>query len=137
MHRYGSDLVLIESYTENNYTASLARRSLGPADRNNQKYWLGLASLDDLRTNTLEYAGGVLVSQYSGKFQKSNLLVEITFRLFYILNIILGFWSLSQPDPSSGECVDVTVTDEQQSWELQTCESLLPFLCRANACPTG
>jgi len=71
-YRYGSDLVLIESYTENNYTASLARRSLGPVDRNNQKYWLGLASLDDLRTNTLEYAGGVLVSQYSGKFQKSN-----------------------------------------------------------------
>jgi len=70
LYRYGSDLVLIESYTENNYTASLARRSLGPVDRNNQKYWLGLASLDDLRTNTLEYAGGVLVSQYSGKFQK-------------------------------------------------------------------
>ncbi|XP_050541159.1 sushi, von Willebrand factor type A, EGF and pentraxin domain-containing protein 1 [Daktulosphaira vitifoliae] len=112
-NRYGSDLVLIESYAENNYTASLARRSLSPADRNNQRYWLGLASLDDLRTNTLEYAGGVLVSQYS------------------------GFWSLSQPDPSSGECVDVTVTDDQQSWELQTCESLLPFLCRANACPTG
>lgn len=67
IYRYGSDLVLFDTYIKNNYTATLARRSLGPADRNNQKYWLGLASLDDLRTNTLEYAGGVLVSQYSGK----------------------------------------------------------------------
>lgn len=134
-YRYGSDLVLIESYTENNYTASLARRSLGPAQKNNQKYWLGLASLDDLRTNTLEYAGGVLVSQYSGKLKKFKLFIPIP-KLFEFSELT-GFWSLSQPDPSSGECVDVTVTDEQQSWELQTCESLLPFLCRANACPTG
>ncbi|XP_054265760.1 uncharacterized protein LOC128988471 [Macrosteles quadrilineatus] len=112
-NRYGSDLLLVESYAENNFTAKLAHKSLGPADRANQKYWLGLASLDDLNTNTLESAAGVLVSQYA------------------------GFWSLDQPDPSSGECVDVMLSDEQQSWELQTCESLLPFLCRANACPAG
>lgn len=86
VRRYGSDLVLIESYTENNYTATLARRSLGPADRNNQKYWLGLASLDDLRTNTLEYAGGVLVSQYSGKYPKSNArLIRYTKKIVEIL----------------------------------------------------
>lgn len=65
--RYGSDLLLVESYAENNFTAKLARRSLGPAERSNQKYWLGLASLDDLKTNTLESAGGVLLSQYAGK----------------------------------------------------------------------
>lgn len=130
--------MLIESYTENNYTASLAKRSLGPVDRNNQKYWLGLASLDDLRTNTLEYAGGVLVSQYSGKYRKSSSMINHDSKFSNDFSpTVSGFWSLSQPDPSSGECVDVTVTDDQQSWELQTCESLLPFLCRANACPTG
>ncbi|CAG2067393.1 unnamed protein product, partial [Timema podura] len=110
--RYGSDLVLVESYSENNYTAGLASRSMGPLERHNHHYWLGLASLDSLRTNTLESAAGVLVSQYA------------------------GFWSLSQPNPLAGECVNVQITDEHQSWELTTCESLLPFLCRASACPT-
>lgn len=64
--RYGSDLELVESFAENNYTAGLVTRSIGPADRNGQHYWLGLASLDDLRTNTLESAAGLLVSQYAG-----------------------------------------------------------------------
>ena len=50
----------------------------------------------------------------------------------------IGFWGSKQPNPRSGECVDVAITDEQhQSWELTTCESLLPFMCRANACPAG
>ncbi|XP_052128948.1 sushi, von Willebrand factor type A, EGF and pentraxin domain-containing protein 1 [Frankliniella occidentalis] len=112
--RYGSNLVLVESYAENNLTAGLATRNLGPAlGREAQQYWLGLASLDDLRTNTLESAAGLLVSQYA------------------------GFWALPQPDPSMGECVDATIEDEHQSWSLTTCESLLPFLCRAQACPTG
>lgn len=48
-----------------------------------------------------------------------------------------GFWDQTQPDPRSGECVDVTLMDNQQSWELTTCESLLPFLCRTAACPAG
>lgn len=65
--RYGSDLVLVESYAENNYTANFVTRNLGPAEKKGQNYWLGLTSLDDLRTNTLESAGGILVSQYSGK----------------------------------------------------------------------
>ncbi|XP_073992974.1 sushi, von Willebrand factor type A, EGF and pentraxin domain-containing protein uif isoform X1 [Rhodnius prolixus] len=112
-NRYGSDLVLVESYGENNFTANLAWRYLGPGERRIQHYWLGLASLDDLRTNTLESAAGILVSQYA------------------------GFWSMDQPDSGYGECVDVTLTDDRQSWELQTCESLLPFLCRASACPAG
>lgn len=59
--------MLVESYAENNFTAGLATKSLGPGDHNKQKYWLGLASLDDLRTNTLESAAGVLVSQYAGQ----------------------------------------------------------------------
>lgn len=48
-----------------------------------------------------------------------------------------GFWSLRQPDPLAGECVDVAVTEERQSWELTTCESLLPFMCKTQACPAG
>ncbi|KAJ9591926.1 hypothetical protein L9F63_001528, partial [Diploptera punctata] len=111
--RYGSDLVLVESYSENNFTSGLAIRNTGPADRNGPHYWLGLASLDDLRTNTLESAAGLLVSQYS------------------------GFWGQTQPDPREGECVDIVLMDNQQSWELTTCESLLPFICRTNACPAG
>ncbi|KAK6617037.1 hypothetical protein RUM44_005394 [Polyplax serrata] len=111
--RYGSELVLVESFSEDNFTTGIASKGLGPADRKGQHYWLGLASLDDLRTNTLESAGGLVVSQYA------------------------GFWSLNQPDPSKGECVDVGVSDDSQSWQLTTCESLLPFLCRSNACPEG
>ena len=67
LFRYGSDLVLVESYAENNFTAGLASKSLGPSDRHDQHYWLGLATLDDLRTNTLESAAGLLVSQYAGE----------------------------------------------------------------------
>ncbi|CAG9863735.1 unnamed protein product [Phyllotreta striolata] len=111
--RYGSELMAVESYSENNITATIATSSVPLERRGANHYWLGLASLDDLRTNTLESAAGALVSQYS------------------------GFWSLNQPDPESGECVDVIVTEESQSWELTTCESLQPFMCRAKACPTG
>ncbi|XP_055681349.1 sushi, von Willebrand factor type A, EGF and pentraxin domain-containing protein 1 isoform X2 [Lutzomyia longipalpis] len=108
--RYGAELVAIESYTENNVTQAIA--TIGELNRrSSDKYWLGLASLDDLRTNTLESAAGTLVSQYS------------------------GFWSLNQPDPRSGECVAVSTASIMQSWELSTCESLLPFMCRAPACP--
>lgn len=84
IYRYGSDLVLVESFAENNYTAGLVTRSTGPADRNGQHYWLGLASLDDLRTNTLESAAGLLVSQYAGIYLRfegfgdySNNILEI------------------------------------------------------------
>lgn len=104
-------MVAIESFAENNVTLSIVNGG-DPSKRLSNKYWLGLASLDDLRTNTLESAAGTLVSQYS------------------------GFWSLLQPNPESGECVAV-VTDSQpaQSWELDNCESLLPFMCKSTACP--
>lgn len=91
-------------------TLSIAS-SADPNKRISDKYWLGLASLDDLRTNTLESASGGLVSQYS------------------------GFWSLNQPDPNSGECVAVSLASMIQSWGLDTCESLLPFMCKSAACP--
>ncbi|CAH1282118.1 unnamed protein product [Diabrotica balteata] len=111
--RYGSELMAVESYSENNVTASIATSSVPLERRGANHYWLGLSSLDDLRTNTLESAAGTLVSQYS------------------------GFWSPNQPDPQSGECVDVIVTEEFQSWELTTCESLQPFMCRSKACPAA
>lgn len=108
IYRYGSELIVIDSYTENNMTANMV-----PPSPSNSNYWLGLASVDDLRTNTLESAAGALVSQYA------------------------GYWDLKQPNPKNGECVDVHVTSETQSWELTTCETLLPFMCKANACPAG
>lgn len=109
--RYGAELITIDSFTENNVTLSLAL-SNDVNKRLSNKYWLGLASLDDLRTNTLESAAGTLVSQYS------------------------GFWSLKQPNPQLGECVAVTSESQSvQSWELDTCESLLPFMCKSVACP--
>lgn len=57
--------MVVESYSENNMSASMIGRHL-------DRYWLGLASLDDLRTNTLESAAGMLVSQYAGLY--ANLL---------------------------------------------------------------
>lgn len=57
----------VESFIENNITAAIATAAVPVERRGSQHYWLGLASLDDLRTNTLESAAGTLVSQYSGK----------------------------------------------------------------------
>lgn len=110
--RYGAELVAVDSYAENNATLAIASTAEA-SRRTSDKYWLGLASLDDLRTNTLESASGALVSQYS------------------------GFWALNQPDPSAGECVAVSSHSAIQSWELGTCESLLPFMCKAPACPSN
>lgn len=100
--------MVVESYTENNMTAGMV-----PSSPSNNHYWLGLATVDDLRTNTLESAAGGLVSQYA------------------------GYWALRQPNPKDGECVDVHVTSDKQSWELTTCETLLPFMCKSDACPAG
>lgn len=66
-YRYGSDLMAVESFSENNLTAAIATSSVSLERRGASHYWLGLASLDDLRTNTLESAAGTLVSQYSGE----------------------------------------------------------------------
>lgn len=53
--------MVVESYSENNVSASMVPPKL-------KHYWLGLVSLDDLLTNTLESAAGMLVSQYAGSF---------------------------------------------------------------------
>lgn len=102
----------VDSYSENNATLFIASNTEA-SRRTSDKFWLGLASLDDLRTNTLESASGALVSQYS------------------------GFWSLDQPNPKDGECVAVSSNSAIQSWELNTCESLLPFMCKSPACPSN
>lgn len=106
-------MVTIDSFAENNITLSLAEAN-NANKRLSNKYWLGLATLDELRTNTLESAAGTLVSQYS------------------------GFWSLKQPRPEAGECVAVISESQSvQSWQLDTCESLLPFMCKSVACPAN
>lgn len=64
----------VESYSENNITAAIATSSVPLERRGASHYWLGLASLDDLRTNTLESAAGTLVSQYSGKTMRKRML---------------------------------------------------------------
>lgn len=74
--RYGSELMAVETYQENNLTAILASSSVITDRRNSNNYWLGLASLDDLRTNTLESAAGSLVSQYSGAYKNKTCYVN-------------------------------------------------------------
>jgi len=64
-YRYGSDLVVVESYQQNNISERLAQEQL--SSQPDAAFWLGLMSLDDLSTNTLEAASGSLVPQYAGK----------------------------------------------------------------------
>ena len=64
---YGSDLVVVESYQQNNISERLAQEQLNSAPGSDDSaFWLGLMSLDDLSTNTLEAASGSLVPQYAG-----------------------------------------------------------------------
>jgi hypothetical protein len=63
---YGSDLVVVESYQQNNISEKLAQEQLNPVTQPDAAFWLGLMSLDDLSTNTLEAASGSLVQQYAG-----------------------------------------------------------------------
>lgn len=77
--------MLVESYSENNYTANLALKNLNPVERRDQHYWLGLASLDDLKTNTLESASGLLFSQYAGKTTEKYLLFLLSFSILLVI----------------------------------------------------
>ncbi|XP_018027289.2 sushi, von Willebrand factor type A, EGF and pentraxin domain-containing protein 1, partial [Hyalella azteca] len=108
--RFGAELLLVDSYVENNFTQHLAHSQL---DHPTSSYWLGAVALNELNTNTLESAGGDHVSLYS------------------------GFWAQGQPRVQNGKCVRAHLGQEKQSWELSTCESLLPFMCKAGACPMG
>lgn len=109
--RYGSELALIENFWQSNYTHSLATANL--KDSLQKAYWLGLMTVDDLSTNTLESAGGSYISLY------------------------MGFWGVNQPRPQDGRCVQAVTDSTQQSWELTSCETLLPFMCQMQACTNG
>ena len=64
--RYGSDLVTVESFRQNNFTAELATKLLrGRAGQDN--YWLGFRAQNNLATNTLSAASGSQISQYYGE----------------------------------------------------------------------
>ncbi|KAB7498637.1 Fibropellin-1 [Armadillidium nasatum] len=111
--KYGSDLVEVETFTESNTTDSIASRYIGGGSPSENAFWLGLRTLNDLTTNALESAAGDHLSLYS------------------------GFWAQGQPRVKAGRCVKTHTTNIQQGWELDTCETLLPFMCRTNACPKG
>ncbi|GFW80075.1 neurogenic locus notch 2 [Trichonephila clavipes] len=108
---YGSELALVENFWQNNYTQALAASNL--KDVPLKTYWLGLKTVDDLSTNTLESAGGSFISLY------------------------MGLWATDQPRPQDGSCVQAALQSGRQFWKLTTCETLLPFMCQTEACPTG
>ncbi|GIY99816.1 neurogenic locus notch 2 [Caerostris extrusa] len=107
---YGSELALVENFWQNNYTQALAGSNL--KDVSQKTYWLGLRTVDDLSTNTLESAGGSFISLY------------------------MGLWATEQPRPQDGSCVQASLESGRQMWKLTTCETLLPFMCQTEACPT-
>ena len=111
--RYGSNLVTVESFRQNNFTAELASKLLRSRDEENTSYWLGYKAQNNLQTNTLAAASGSQISQY------------------------YGHWSLEQPDVATGQCVQSVVRGDRQEWELTRCETLLPFMCQITACPRG
>lgn len=57
---------MVESYQQNNVSERLAQEQLSSVP--DAAFWLGLMSLDDLSTNTLEAASGSLVPQYAGNY---------------------------------------------------------------------
>ena len=70
--------------------------------------------------------------------------ISNTFLLLFQISQYYGHWAEDHPDVSEGRCVKSVVTDDEsegdnseQHWELTTCEALLPFMCRINACPVG
>jgi len=111
--RYGSNLVTVESYRQNNFTADLASKPLRGRADDAQSYWLGYQTQNNLQTNTLAAAAGNQISQY------------------------YGHWALEQPRVENGQCVKSVIRNEKQEWELTRCETLLPFMCQIKACPRG
>ncbi|GAB6028275.1 hypothetical protein CHUAL_002455 [Chamberlinius hualienensis] len=109
--RYGSELLVVDEAVQNNFTQSLAAQEL--RDWNDKSYWIGLHTVDNLKTNSLESSSGNFISKYS------------------------GFWTSKQPKPQDGDCVESNYADNVQSWTLTTCEKLMPFFCRYKACPKG
>lgn len=113
LYRYGSELVLISDFTQNNFTAALAEASLREASDEIRSFWIGFQSIDQLSTNTIESASGRFVSKY------------------------VGFWAYEEPNVENGQCVRARVVGEQSEWSLAECEDLLPFVCQKQTCPAG
>ncbi|CAB4057448.1 unnamed protein product [Lepeophtheirus salmonis] len=112
--RYGSNLVSIESYDQNNFTARLAKEFISEEEFERKGYWLGLKAYNELQTNTLESAAGHQISKY------------------------YGHWALNHPIVNEKRvCVKSNLIDSRQEWQLTTCEDMLPFICHTIACPLG
>lgn len=76
--RYGSQLVLVETFSESNITETLASDARGGSNPDGA-FWLGLRTLNDLTTNTLESASGEHVSLYSGNYATiDNFILVVT-----------------------------------------------------------
>lgn len=108
-HRYGSRLVVVRDFWQNNFTSWLASDKL--LSSATPSYWIGLRAVDDLSTNTLQTSSGNFLSKF------------------------IGFWDVGQPRPSDGKCVRTVGRPGSQVWELAACESLHPFVCQLPVCP--
>jgi len=112
--RYGSNLVSVSSFRQNNFTGELAQQQLQTSSPEDA-YWLGYQTQNELQTNTLASASGSQISQY------------------------YGHWAQEQPDTNDGRCVEALLPEDprRQQWALTRCETLLPFMCQIQACPKG
>ena len=104
--RYGSNLVSVASFRQNNFTGELAQQQLQTSNPEDA-YWLGYQTQNELQTNTLASASGSQISQY------------------------YGHWAQEQPDTGDGRCVEALLPEDprRQQWALTRCETLLPFMC--------
>ena len=109
--RYGSNLVSVSSFRQNNFTGELAQQQLQTSSPEDA-YWLGYQTQNELQTNTLASASGSQISQY------------------------YGHWAQEQPDTNDGRCVEALLPEDprRQQWALTRCETLLPFMCQIQVC---
>ena len=101
--RYGSHLVTVSSYRQNNFTAQLASEFLsGQADKS---YWLGLKAHNNLQTNMLIGADEEQISQY------------------------FGHWATGHPNVENGKCVQAVVKVRKKSYFFVICSKIWSFSC--------
>ena len=77
--RYGSNLVSVASFRQNNFTGELAQQQLQTSNPEDA-YWLGYQTQNELQTNLLASASGSQISQYYGHWaQRSSLTQEMDY----------------------------------------------------------
>ena len=81
--RYGSHLVTVSSYRQNNFTAQLASEFL--SGQTDKSYWLGLKAHNNLQTNMLIADDEEQISQY------------------------FGHWATGHPNVENGKCVQAVL----------------------------